>query len=88
LSQPAPIVESSRAPIAEPPRRYLVQMGVFNNIANAEELRAKLELAGVPSHIEARVQVGPFSSREEAESAREKIAALGLDPGILMATKK
>lgn len=72
----------------EQQKRFLVQMGVFNNVANAEELRAKLELAGVPAHIEARVQVGPFGSREEAEAARVKIAALGLDPGILMATKK
>jgi len=79
----------SQAPAAmESSRRYLVQMGVFNNVANAEELRAKLEAAGVPAQIEARVQVGPFGSKEEAESARVKIAALGLDPGILMATKK
>ncbi|GAB2180136.1 hypothetical protein DLREEDagrD3_03590 [Denitratisoma sp. agr-D3] len=82
LSQPAQPVA------ADTSRRYLVQMGVFNNVANAEELRGKLEAAGVPAHIEARVQVGPFGSKEEAEAARVKIAALGLDPGILMATKK
>jgi DedD protein len=73
---------------AERSRQYVLQMGVFNNVANAEELRAKLELAGVPTQIEARVQVGPFSSRQEAESAREKLRALGMEGGFLTALRK
>ncbi|HEY6896929.1 MAG TPA: SPOR domain-containing protein [Rhodocyclaceae bacterium] len=72
----------------EAPRRFLVQMGVFNNISNAEDLRAKLEMAGVPTHIEARVQVGPFATREEAEAARQKLVALGMEPGLLVSVKK
>ena len=67
---------------------FVVQMGVFNNLANAEELRAKLELAGIPAQIEARVKVGPFGSREEAEAARKKLIELGLEPGFLTAGKK
>jgi DedD protein len=63
-------------------------MGVFNNLANAEELRAKLEMAGIPSQIEARVQVGPFATREEADAAREKLRSLGMDTGILTAIKR
>ncbi len=73
---------------AEAGKRFLLQLGVFNNVANAEELRAKLELNGIPSQIEARVQVGPFASRQEAEEARQKLAALGLEPGVVMATKR
>lgn len=73
---------------AEPARHYQVQLGVFANLANAEELRAKLELAGIPAHIEARVHVGPFSSKEEAEAAQVKLSAMGINPGILMATKR
>lgn len=69
-------------------RRFVLQMGVFNNVANAEELRAKLELNGIPAQIEARVQVGPFATREEADAAREKLRALGLDGGILTAVRK
>jgi len=69
-------------------RQYVLQMGVFNNVANAEELRAKLELAGVPSQIEARVQVGPFRTRQEADAMREKLRALGMETGILTALKK
>ncbi len=70
------------------PPRFVVQMGVFNNLANAEELRARLELNGIPAQIEARVQVGPFATREEADAAREKLRALGLDSGILTAIRK
>ncbi|HQR04432.1 MAG TPA: SPOR domain-containing protein [Rhodocyclaceae bacterium] len=69
-------------------RQYLVQMGVFNNVTNAEELRAKLELNGIPATIEARVRVGPFASKDEAEAAQAKMAALGITPGMLVATKK
>lgn len=84
--QPAP---ASR-PIAravESARQFLVQVGVFSNLANAEELRARLENAGVPAHIEARVHVGPFASREEADRAREKMKAIGVEPGIIMTRK-
>lgn len=73
---------------AERSRQFSVQMGVFSNVANAEELRAKLELAGIPAQIEARVLVGPFSTRQEADAAREKLRAMGLDEGMLVATKK
>jgi DedD protein len=66
----------------------VLQLGVFNNVTNAEELRAKLELAGVPAQVEARVQVGPFNSRQEAEEARQKLAAIGLEPGVVVAIKK
>jgi DedD protein len=92
-AQPAP--SASPGPLSKPlsqavqsARQYVLQMGVFNNVANAEELRAKLELAGIPAQIEARVQVGPFKTREEADAAREKLRSLGLDSGILTAIRK
>jgi DedD protein len=72
----------------EAARQFLIQVGVFNNIANAEELRAKIVAGGVPARIEARVQVGPFASREEAEQAREKLKALGVEPGLVVAARK
>ncbi|MBV2234383.1 MAG: SPOR domain-containing protein [Sterolibacterium sp.] len=97
-AQPAP------APVARPSSRsvpgasgvavavagkaYLLQLGVFNNLTHAEELRAKLELNGIPAQIEARVQVGPYASREEAEQIRSKLRQLGLEEAVLVATKK
>lgn len=83
----------SQSPAQASPRAVasggmLLQLGVFTSTAHAEELRAKLELNGIPAQIESRVQVGPFTSREEAEQMREKLKKLGLEGGVLVATKK
>lgn len=72
--------------VPAPPRLfsgYAVQAGVFSDAQHAEELRAKLTLNGIPSTLEARVQVGPFKSRAEAEAARQKLQAIGVE-GILL----
>ena len=56
----------------------------FDTLALLRQVKA----AGVPARIEARVQVGPFASRQEAEQAREKLKSLGLDPGLVVAARK
>ena len=87
----AATMPTASRPIAqatESSRHFQLQMGVFNNLANAEELKTRLEAAGVPAHIEARVQVGPFASRREAEQAREKLKSLGMEPGLIVAARK
>jgi len=96
--QPAPVAAPphaapQRAPASHPvtqavERRYALQMGVFGNMANAEELRAKLVANGIPAIIEARVSVGPFRTRQEVDAARAKLKELGLDEGLLLTTKK
>lgn len=65
-------------------QRFLVQVGVFSNPANAEELLQKIRAAGIPAQIESRVQVGPFATRAEVDAAREKLKTLGIDDGILV----
>lgn len=62
---------------------YALQAGVFSDTNRAEELHAKLTLNGIPSTIESRVQVGPFKTREEAEAARTKMKALGIEALLL-----
>ncbi|MDK9703851.1 MAG: SPOR domain-containing protein [Sulfuritalea sp.] len=86
-------VAPPRAPASRPltqaiERRYALQMGVFSNVANAEDLRAKLMANGIPATIEARVHVGPFRTRQEVDAARAKLKELGLDDGLLITTKK
>lgn len=66
---------------------FALQAGVFSDVRRAEELHAKLTLNGIPSTLEARVQVGPFKTREEAELAREKMKVLGIDAVLLMPPK-
>jgi DedD protein len=88
-----PHVAPRRAPASRPvtqtvERRYALQMGVFGNMANAEDLRAKLVANGIPATIEARVSVGPFRTRQEVDAARAKLKELGLDEGLLITIKK
>lgn len=85
-SHAAPAAAPARplAQVTEGVKRFLVQVGVFSNHANAEELVAKLHEAGIPAQIESRVQVGPFASRAEADAARAKLKALGIDDSLLV----
>ncbi len=86
---PPPKPVEAKPPVLPPlPRGYLLQVGVFSNTANAEELRAKLAQAGIPATIEARVQVGPFKTRKEALEAQEKLKALSVGPGLLIPPKR
>jgi DedD protein len=83
----APSQSSATKPLAqvvEGAKRFLVQVGVFSNHANAEELVTKLQAAGIPAQIESRVQVGPFASRAEADAARAKLKSMGIDDGLLV----
>ena len=70
--------------------QYALQVGAFSDVANAEDLRARLEKLGVPSSIsvEARVQVGPFRTREEVDAARAKLKELGVYGSQLVTLKK
>jgi DedD protein len=79
---------TSNVPGAQGPRPFVLQMGVFNNVDNAQELLARLQKNGLPAQIEARVQVGPFTTKAEADAARAKLKAMGLDPGLLMSTHR
>ena len=79
---PAPV-----APVPSAPPRlfsgYALQAGVFSDPRRAEELQARLMQEGIPATIEARVQVGPFKTKAEAEAARAKLTALGIETVLL-----
>ena len=69
-----------------PPRLfsgYALQAGVLADPRRAEELQSRLVQEGIPATIEARVQVGPFKTRAEADAARAKLNALGIDSVLL-----
>ena len=70
--------ESTPAAPAKLPRGPHLQVGIFAQPANAEDLKTKLEAQGFPVYIETRVQVGPFAHRKEADKAREKLKAMGM----------
>ena len=86
-SGPSPLHAPPSRPLAqatEVAHRFLLQVGVFSNHANAEELVARLQQAGIPAQVESRVQIGPFASRQEADATRAKLKSLGIDDGMLV----
>lgn len=86
-STPPPTAAQVQLPPPAPLRLfsgYALQAGVFTDPRRAEELHAKLTLEGIPSTIEARVQVGPFKSKEEADAARAKMKSLGIDAVMIL----
>lgn len=64
---------------------YVVQLGVFTDYGNAEQLYKRLQAAGVTARLETRVQVGPFKSRNEALAAQAQLKKLGMESGMVVA---
>jgi len=83
-STPAAVEPPSKPLLSKLLSGFAVQAGVFSDPRRAEELQAKLLQEGIPSSIEARVEVGPFKTRAEAQAAREKMKALGIDTVLLL----
>lgn len=86
-ASPTPVEVKSKKPQAPVTAHLLggfaLQAGVFSNHQKAEELHALLTLNGIPSTLETRVQVGPFANKAEAEAARSKLKALGIESLML-----
>ena len=69
---------------AEPaPKGYTVQLGVFSNPANAQQLQERLAQNGIKSYTETRLNVGPFQSKAEADQALAKIRAMGISAVVV-----
>lgn len=62
--------------------RFVVRVGVFSDPREARELVEKLQRQGIRAHLETRVHLGPFASREAAEQAREALRKQGFN-GVL-----
>lgn len=82
---PAPASRPSKEPPPPPPAQptpapdnYVVQIGVFTNLAHAQQLVERLNKQGIHAYTETRVHVGPFATREEAEKAQATLKKLGV----------
>ncbi len=69
---------------------FFIPLGSFKSADNAKQVQQKAAGLGVPIFVEnvdvkgeqqSRVRAGPFATQGEAESARERLRAAGLDPG-------
>jgi len=83
--------KSAEAPAAGA-SRIVVQVGAFADAARAQEVRLKVEHAGLKTYTHVadtkdgkriRVRVGPFATKAEADKAAEKIKKLNL-PAVLL----
>ena len=74
------------APAPEARQGFVVQLGVFTTVENAQSLQAKLKEQGIPAFLETRVVVGPFRDRAEADSVQQKLKALGVG-GVIVQRK-
>ena len=84
--------EEVRALAALSDKAWSMSLEAFSNEKNVKQLRSKLSAAGIKSYTEpvktskgelTRVRAGPFASKEAAEKARAKLAAMGLKPGAV-----
>lgn len=85
-------VAPAAAPAATSGERFIVQVGAFADSALAQQVRLKLERAGLKTYTHVaetaegkriRVRLGPFASRSDADTAAAKAKGLGLAAAIL-----
>jgi DedD protein len=72
--------------------RYIIQLGAYNTADTAQTIRRKADESGVRAYTEStssdsgvrtRVRAGPYTSREEASRALNKLKAAGLGGSIV-----
>lgn len=73
--------------------KFIVQVAALASQEKVDELQGKLNEAGIKSYVQKvatdsgerimRVRIGPFASKEEAESTRAKLGKLGLSGKLL-----
>ena len=82
------------APAAPSGEQFVVPVAALASADKVKELAATLKAARLPFYTEqiatangmvTRVRVGPYPSREAAESAHRKVQSLGLKPGKVLA---
>lgn len=77
---------------AADPFSYFVQAGAFRTAEDAESQRAKLSLGGIEARVSEReqsgrtvfrVRIGPFDKRDDADKAKERLEALGMEAALV-----
>lgn len=88
----APSAPSSSTKASASSSRSVVQFGSFSDSDTANQVRHKVEGAGLKTYTQTidtprgpliRLRVGPFSKPEDAAAAAKKIKALGLPAAVL-----
>lgn len=84
--------ESASTPSASDDTRYLLQVGSFRAMNDADQLKARLALLGIVARVQSvtvndatwhRVRVGPVTSAREADELRSRLADNGIDSLVM-----
>jgi len=84
--------DANSAKSGETAPRFIVQVGAFADQSKSNEVRSKLEKAGIKTYTHIaqtkegkriRVRVGPFATKEEAQKTVDKIKSLQLSASVL-----
>lgn len=96
-AEPVKTVEKAKAaekatPPAQSAAGYVVQVAALNDPDKARQMRDQIGATGVKAYTEVvptakgnvtRVRAGPFVSRADADKARDKLKALGLNGNVI-----
>ncbi len=96
-SKPEPRTETAK-PAAEPGVSYVLQAASFATFQEADQLKARLALAGLAAQIQKapiegkgefyRVQLGPFEKIEALDAVAQQLQQLGMKPLRLKVKKQ
>ena len=62
---------------------FVLNFGQLSQVDNAEKLVDELKAKGIAAKTETRIQLGPFTTRTEAEVAMARLRALGYTPLLI-----
>jgi cell division protein FtsN len=85
--------EFKRAPAASAKEVYFLQVAAFQNPSDADNMKAKLALAGIEAQIQTatlpdgkvwhRVRVGPFSGQDELTKSRTALKENNIEANLI-----
>ncbi len=91
--QVAVLAPAQPVPAPAPAQRLYLQVGAFSNPGEADNLKARLALAGIQASAQRaqladgrvvhRVRVGPYSRAEDANPMRARLAEAGFEASVL-----
>ncbi len=89
---------AAKAERTEPGVSYVLQAGSFNNFKDADELKARLALAGLVAQIQRvsiegrgdyyRVRLGPYEKLDKLDATEQRLKQLGITRTLALKIKK
>lgn len=98
VTSPTEQTQQPETPAQKPPAEsYMIQVGSFKKMADADGFRAKLALLGIESKVQTvtiddtdtwhRVQIGPIAGRDQADKLQRQLRENDIDSLLLKAKR-